>query len=202
MAIVAGLLGAGAIVAGAATKSRRTRAGRRRHGDRRRRSGAPQPARLSAQRRNDGRPLGVHLSRGDRPVGQGHAEDVRTASRTRCRCRARGSTPIRSAIRCRATASPIWRTARQASPYFDTSDSPTLQAAARHDARQDRRVHAGSGCRGAAVPQGSAQPRRPVRRRHVHLSVRQSALGAEEGRCADQGSSRRTPISRSCAATS
>ena len=82
---------------------------RRRHGrgGRRRRDGTAQHPRLSAHRGDDRRPLGDHLSQRHRPVRHGHAEDVRAASRRRCRCRARRSIPTGSAIRCRRTVSPI-----------------------------------------------------------------------------------------------
>ena len=78
--------------------------GRCRHRRRRRRIRPPRPAWLSALRGNDRRPIGDHLSRSDRAVGQGHADYVPAVPE---RAVALGAvwTPIRSAIRHRATAS-------------------------------------------------------------------------------------------------
>ena len=128
MAIVGTLLGVGAVAAGAATDNSGL-ARRASASPPAARDGAAQPARLSALRRSDGRPLGGHLSREDRPVGKRDAEDVPAFPERAVACRARRSTPIRSAIRCRASASPISRRWRQQQPQFRCVDPPACSFA-------------------------------------------------------------------------
>ena len=53
-----------------------------------------------------------------------------------------------------------------------------------------------------AVPQESRPAGRGLRRCHLHLSARQPEIGIRQDRRADQGSSRKIPISTNCAAIS
>ena len=87
------------------------------------------------------------------------------------------------------------------SPYFDAQGPADAAAAPRHDARQDRRLHPGPGRLGTAVPRQGPEASPPrYGDAHDRLSLRQPARRARQDRRAGQGSSRRTPISRNCAA--
>ena len=160
MAIIATLLGAGAMVAGAATDSRGL-------------AGAGMGVAAGGGEMAQRGLLGYQRTEettADRSAityleatGQSGMGMLKTfgASRARCPCPARRSTPTRSAIRCRATASPISKRWSSRAPIRQ-GRSAGAAAAARHDARQDRRLHAGSGRGLAPVPQESRQPCRAL----------------------------------------
>ena len=170
MAIIAALLGAGAIVAGAATSS----------GGLARPAPAWRPAAArwrsaacsatSAPRKPTADRSAHHLSRGDRPVGQGHAEDL-PALPERAVAVGRAGRSLPDQPSDAAGAHRQSRSAGEAEPLFRQGRSAGAAAAPRHDARQDRRLHGGPGGRVAAVPQGCRAASPPIWRRPVDLSV-------------------------------
>ena len=78
------------------------------------------------------------------------------------------------------------RDAREIEPALRQQGFGSAAAAPRHDARQDRGLHARAGCSLTAVPQDARQPRRPVWRGAGGIAFRQSEERAEKGRRTDQ----------------
>ncbi len=185
MAVISSLLGVGAMVAGAATDTgglASAGAGVMAGGTE---SGAARPARLSAFRGSHGRPVGHQISRGDGPVGQGHACHLRAFPERAVAFRRQGR-PLSAKPPDAARPYRQSRNAGEVEPALRQHGFGGVAAASRHDARQDRGVHAGPGSSLAPVQENARQPRRPVWRGAGSTSLRQSEERAEEGRRADQ----------------